>query len=68
MTEDNTDLENCYACGDPIESGDWVVPLETFKAIYWGDELALDEDHTVETVIHAECLKQPTENKESEDP
>lgn len=50
------DREICYACEEEIEEGDWVIPLETFKAAYRGEELVLDQDNTVETVIHTECL------------
>ena len=64
MTEKETDREICYACGEQIDEGDWIIPLETHKAVYWGDELGLDADHTVETVIHAECLKQAADTKE----
>ncbi len=49
--------EVCYACKDDIEEGDWVIPLETLMAAYLGDELVLDIDNKMETVIHADCLQ-----------
>lgn len=65
MSEDCTE---CFACGEIIEGGEWVIPLKTFKAVYWGGDFALNQDETVETIIHADCLKESvdtgTENSE----
>jgi hypothetical protein len=56
----------CYSCKEEIENGDWVVPLETYRAIYRGesDDVALDADDTVETLVHLKCI---TDNGEQSD-
>lgn len=53
-------MTNCYICEDRIEEHDWVIPFETYRATYFGDDeqISLNADDTVETVIHADCLKQ----------
>lgn len=53
-------MTDCYACEDPIEDGDWVIPLDTYEAKYLGDrdKIVLNKSNTLETVVHAECLKE----------
>jgi len=51
---------DCFVCSAPIEDGDWVIPLETYEAKYRDDELVFNADKTLETVVHADCLKNTT--------
>jgi len=57
MSSEDSEAQICYACEEEITDGEWVIPLETYEATYFGDELTLNADETVETIIHAECLK-----------
>ena len=47
---------DCPVCDNEIEEGDRVIPLDTFRAEYRGNALALDRDMPYEIVIHVECL------------
>jgi len=61
MTENQNEDTVCYACGDRINDGDWVIPLDTYEARRRGGEIVLNEDNTLETLVHAECLQTDAE-------